>query len=241
VGCGTGFVSSLFAPHLSPGDLIVGIDQSEGMVRRATSKLAAMRADHCCFARGDAASLQFGDQSFEISTVNSFLHHVYDYRAVLREIDRVLKPGGHLLLAHEPNKEFFQSSFIRMAAAAYKLVGFGMKVPKDLCDEINVRLKASELAAREVGSDDILRWVEYHSPVEQAAVRIDPTKGFSLRELLQAELRNYAVVEYNEYSTFFHRPILERRPWLMSLARAAGGFLGGTGNLFRAVLRKGFA
>jgi ubiquinone/menaquinone biosynthesis C-methylase UbiE len=241
VGCGTGFVSSLLSNHLAEGDLMVGLDHSEGMLKRARSKLAGKRVSLCRFARGDAASLQFLDHSFHMLTVNSFLHHVYDYRSVLNEIDRVLKPGGYLLLAHEPNKEFFQSPFIRMAASAWKLIGFGMKVPQDICDKINSRLRESRLAASEVRPDDILRLVEYHSPVEQGPVRIDKTKGFSLRDLLDQELRGYALIELNEYSTFYHRSLLERHPGLMRVAKTAASLLNGKGNLFSAILRKKLA
>ncbi len=241
VGCGTGFVSGLLSNFLAAGDLIVGLDHSEGMLDRARSKLSEEKLRLCRFARGDAADLQFLDQSFDMLTLNSFLHHVYDYRSVLNEIDRVLKPGGYLVLAHEPNREFFQSRFVRLAAAVWKLVGFGMKVPTDICAQINSRLRESQLTARDVRPGDILRLVEYHSPVEQGAIQIDKSKGFCLRDLLEQDLRGYTLIEEDEYSTFYHRPLLERNPWLMCAAKAAGSLLNGKGNLFSAVLRKAAA
>lgn len=237
VGCGTGLVSSLLAPHLAAEDLIVGVDQSAGMLKRAASKLAGRQAPLCRFARGDAARLQFPDHRFHMVTVNSFLHHVYDYGSVLTEADRVLKPGGHLIIANEPNKEFFQSAFIRLAASAWKLVGFGMRIPKDLCDQINARLRESQLPS-ELGSADILRLVEYHSPVEQGTIRIDKNKGFALHDLLARELKGYRLIEHNEHSTFYRRPRLEQNPWLQRAAKAAATLLNGKGNLFTAVLRK---
>lgn len=238
VGCGTGLVSSLLSNYLVEGDVVIGLDQSEGMLNRARSKLSGTMAARCHFTRGDAGSLQFPDHAFHLLTVNSFLHHVYDYRLVLSEIDRVLKPGGYLVLAHEPNKAFFQSRIIRLAASAWKFVGFGMSVPADLCDKINSRLRASALATSEVRPDEILRYVEYHSPVEQGSIGIDKTKGFSPRDLLDQELRGYALIELREYSTFYHRPVLERHPWLMRIAKTAASLLNGKGNLFSAVLRK---
>jgi ubiquinone/menaquinone biosynthesis C-methylase UbiE len=235
VGCGTGFVAALLCGDLGDGDLLVGVDQSEGMLMRARAKLAGTRVQ---LTRGDAASLQFPDRSFHLLALNSLLHHVYDYRSVLREADRVLKPGGYLILAHEPNKEFFQSRFIRIAASAWKLAGFGMKLPQDICKTINSRLQSSDPTAPELRADDILRLVEYHSPVEQDAIRIDQSKGFAPRHLLQEELRGYSVVELNEYSTFYHRPLLERHRWLLRAAKAAASLLDGKGNLFSAILRK---
>jgi len=241
VGCGTGFVASALGNYLADGDLVVGLDQSEGMLMRARSKLAGKTVSRCRFVRGDAARLPFPDHIFHMLTLNSILHHVYDYRSVLRECDRALKPGGYLLMAHEPNKEFFQSPLRRLAASAYKLAGFGMKLPKDIYEQINSRLSESHLAASAASAEDILRLVEYHSPVEQGAVRIDKNKGFSLPELRATELRGYVLIELNEYSTFYHRPQLERRPWLMRVAQTAARLLNGKGNLFSAVLRKAAA
>ncbi len=239
VGCGTGFVASLLSAHLADGDILVGVDQSEGMLRRARSKVGATGDRRCRLVRGDAANLQFRAHSFDLVTVNSFLHHVCDYRAVLREIDRVLRPGGYVVVAHEPNRLFFQSALTRTAAAAYKLIGLGMTVPPDLCDEINARMRAACLTPAAVGATEILRMVEYHSPVEQAPIAVDKDKGFSVQEFLEGELRGYALIELNEYSTFYHRPLLERHPWLMRLVKSGANLLKGKGNLFSAVLRKG--
>lgn len=235
VGCGTGFVSDLLSRHLVAGDMVIGIDQSEGMLRRARSKVSGAIAT---FVRGDASHLQFRSNAFHLVAVNSFLHHVYDYRSVLREIDRVLKPEGYLVLAHEPNREFFRSRGRRVAASLWKLAGFRMSIPADLRDRINARLRAAQLATADLHADEILRCVEYHSPVEQAPIAIDPNKGLSPRQLLADELRHYAVMELTTYSTFYHRPLLERHPRLQQVAKAAARLVTADGNLFSAVLRK---
>lgn len=236
VGCGTGFIPGVLADLLAPGDLLVGIDQSAGMLARARAKLGG--EPRCRLGRGDAAGLPFPAATFDLVTVNSFLHHVCDYRAVLGEIDRVLRPGGYLVLAHEPNRDFFRSPLVRMAGAAWKLAGLGMRLPAELCDEINARLRAAELASTAVAPEEILRLVEYHSPVEQGAVRIDPGKGFRPADLFAEALRGYHVRELSEYSTFYHRPLLARHRWLMRVAKGAASVLKGRGNLFSAVLRK---
>ena len=235
LGCGTGFVSELLSRYLGAGDMVIGVDHSEGMLRCARSKVAS---DLAWFTRADAAHLQFRTHTFHLAAVNSFLHHVYDYRSVLREIDRVLKPGGYLVLAHEPNQEFFRGRARRVAASLWKLAGFGMSIPPDLCARINARLRAARLATADLGADEILRCVEYHSPLEQRPIGIDPAKGFSPRALFDQELHDYAVMELNAYSTFYHRPLLERHPRLQRLAKAGARLVAGDGNLFSAVLRK---
>lgn len=235
LGSGTGFVAGLLGDVLAPGDQLFALDQSAGMLAHARPRLAAAGG---AGVRGDAAALPFAAAGFDLVAVNSFLHHVYDPAAVLAEVDRVLRPGGYVVLAHEPNRDFFRSPLVRLAAATWKLAGFGMRLPADLCAEINARLQAARLTSAPVGGDEILRLVEYHSPVEQAAVAIDPGKGFRPAELLAA-LAGYALLELSEYSTFYHRPLLARHPWLMRVAKGAASVLKGRGNLFNAVLRKG--
>ncbi|MCK6556206.1 class I SAM-dependent methyltransferase [Candidatus Binatia bacterium] len=238
VGCGTGFVMDLLAGHLGPRDLIVGVDQSPGMLRRAGAKLAAPQLGRCVFVRGDAAKLHFRDGSFDMLAANSLLHHCFDYRAVIRELDRVLKPGGYLVLAHEPNRDFFRSPLIRIAASAWKVMGFGMRVPRDTCAEINSRLRGFRPVATDLSPADILRLVEFHSPVEQGPIRIDRDKGFSLPHLLAENLADYTVVECRQYSTFYIRPQIDTASGFGRVARAAARLLAGKGNLFSAVLRK---
>jgi SAM-dependent methyltransferase len=231
-------VSDLLSNSLTEGDLIVGLDHSAGMLDRARAKLAGAPSGRCGLARADAADLPFRSQSFDMLAVNSFLHHVFDYRAVLRGLDRVLKPGGYLLLAHEPNREFFRSPLVRWAASMWKLIGFGMSVPEELCGRINARLRETRLGLADIGAAEILRLVEYHSPVEQSPIAIDAKKGFSLPELLAGELRGYELIESTEYSTFYRRPQLAANRWFTGMAQGAARLLGGKGNLFSAVLRK---
>jgi SAM-dependent methyltransferase len=61
-----------------------------------------------------AERLPFPDDSFDLVTAYSFLHHLEDYPRVLREAWRVLLPGGLFYADLEPNKLFWD----RMAALA---------------------------------------------------------------------------------------------------------------------------
>lgn len=90
VGCGTGFVSQLY-----PNFDITGIDISDGMLERNPYK----------WVKAPAESIPFPDASFEYVVCRSLLHHLDDPRLGLREMARVLKPGGKFV-CYDPNHNF---------------------------------------------------------------------------------------------------------------------------------------
>ena len=76
---------------------VVGIDLSEGMVRRAHRAVSHSGPDNTMtLAVGRAESLSFLNDSFDAACFTFLLRYVEDPQTVLREISRVLKPGGRL-------------------------------------------------------------------------------------------------------------------------------------------------
>ena len=118
VGCGTGFVAQRVAPLLSGEDTIVCADLSKAMLDACRATLADAR--HACrfeYAKLDGRSLPQPDGSCDVVTMNSVLHHLPEPGPVLREVGRVLKPGGAFVVAHEPNRRFYASRSMRARAA----------------------------------------------------------------------------------------------------------------------------
>lgn len=100
VGCGTG-VSAFAFKAAFPDDHVLGIDIARPMVRIAT------RRDPdgaCTFVLGDACDLPLADASVDAVAGHSFLYLVPDRAGALREIRRVLRPGGRLVLL-EPHRQ----------------------------------------------------------------------------------------------------------------------------------------
>lgn len=95
VATGTGLVASLLAQR---GADVVGLDQSEDMLGGARARLARTPAiaDRVSFVRGEAESLPFADSSFDALTFTYLLRYVDDTAATMRELTRVLKPGGRI-------------------------------------------------------------------------------------------------------------------------------------------------
>jgi demethylmenaquinone methyltransferase/2-methoxy-6-polyprenyl-1,4-benzoquinol methylase len=86
--CGTGELA--LAARAAGGD-VVGLDFSERMLERARRKEPAIE-----WVQGDALALPFADDSFDAATVGFGVRNVDDLDACLRELRRVLRPGGRL-------------------------------------------------------------------------------------------------------------------------------------------------
>jgi arsenite methyltransferase len=103
VGCGTGANLLEAGRRFGPVSLLHGIDIAPGMVGLARIRAAAagVRAH---FTVADAEQLPFPDRTFDLVICNSVLHWFEDRLQALREMHRVLKPGGFLMVicAAEP-------------------------------------------------------------------------------------------------------------------------------------------
>ena len=100
IGCGTGFIIDLAADVF---EQVRGLDLTPAMLARVP------RRPNVQVYRGDAAHLPFGARRFDVVSAYSFLHHLEDLTPVLREVRRVLRPGGCLYADLEPNRHFWKN------------------------------------------------------------------------------------------------------------------------------------
>lgn len=103
VGCGVGHWGAMLGEHLAPDAWVIGVDREARWVEKATERAVArgVSARHR-YVQGSAEALPFADESFDLVTCQTLLLHVADPAAVLREMVRVLRPGG-LVAVCEPN------------------------------------------------------------------------------------------------------------------------------------------
>jgi demethylmenaquinone methyltransferase/2-methoxy-6-polyprenyl-1,4-benzoquinol methylase len=96
LACGTGDISFALA-RTTPSLTIVGLDVSREMLRIAVLRRAEAHAPAVRFIIGDIVSLPIGAGSVGMVTMGYALRNTRDFRAGLREIHRVLRPGGWML------------------------------------------------------------------------------------------------------------------------------------------------
>jgi ubiquinone/menaquinone biosynthesis C-methylase UbiE len=95
-GCGPGYLLEALAAR---GLQVSGMDGSAGMLQSAEARLAAAQPRFPFTLRqGDIEKLPFDDAQFELVLSTGVIEYLKGDAIVLREMFRVLKPGGHLIL-----------------------------------------------------------------------------------------------------------------------------------------------
>lgn len=95
--CGTGDLALLLARRVGPRGRVVGVDFSPEMLEIARRRAAASGYGEVCrFLPGDAQALPFEDAAFDAATIGFGIRNVAHPENALRELRRVLRPGGRL-------------------------------------------------------------------------------------------------------------------------------------------------
>ena len=96
LGTGTGRMLELFAPRASRA---VGIDGSPAMLSVARARLEAHGWRHVQLRQGDIYALPVERDGYDLVVISQVLHYLDDPGRALREVARVLRPGGRLVVA----------------------------------------------------------------------------------------------------------------------------------------------
>jgi len=101
MGCGAG-VDSLVAAHLvGPAGRVIGVDVTAEMIAKARSNLEQLDLPQVSFQVGEAESLPFPDNNFDLVISNGVLNLTLNKEQALEEAYRVLKPGGRFMVADQ--------------------------------------------------------------------------------------------------------------------------------------------
>jgi SAM-dependent methyltransferase len=96
VGCGAGLDTLIAAGQVGPSGHVFAIDMTPEMLERTRSGVAALRLDNVDVREGYAESLPVPDGVADVVISNGVMNLCPDKPAVMREMFRVLRPGGRI-------------------------------------------------------------------------------------------------------------------------------------------------
>jgi SAM-dependent methyltransferase len=150
VGCGVGIDGSRF---LEGGARYVGVDQSDVAVRTARRSFDLLGLKGAV-VQGSATALPVASATADFVYSNGVLHHIPDTTAAVREIHRVLRPGGRCLvmLYHRPSLNYnFNIMILRRLGAPLLLLPGGRRLVARLTGESDETLAGHRALLRRHG------------------------------------------------------------------------------------------
>jgi len=199
IATGAGHTALAFAPHVRE---VVAYDLTEAMLAETAKNAAARGLTNVVTERGPAEKLPFADASFDIVTVRLASHHFADNAAALREMARVTRPGGQVVVVdnYSPEDDSLDAQLHNIEklrdpshVRAYRLSQWraflrdaGLILQRDVTDHYTE-------SKRGMGFDDWVRRAK--TPPERVAAlrRIFTTASPALRDLLSIQLDGDAI------------------------------------------------
>jgi demethylmenaquinone methyltransferase / 2-methoxy-6-polyprenyl-1,4-benzoquinol methylase len=125
LACGTGDLAFALAGRMPQGN-VLGMDICQPMIDLATHNCPPALAPRIAFQVGDMMALEMADRTFDLVSCGYGLRNVPDFRKALREIHRVLKPGGHFacLDMYRPANPLWRFLFLRVLLRSCQCYGW---------------------------------------------------------------------------------------------------------------------
>ncbi|MCI0371253.1 MAG: ubiquinone/menaquinone biosynthesis methyltransferase [candidate division NC10 bacterium] len=120
IATGTGELALAAGRRVAPAGLVAGLDFCQPMLEEGRRKGQDQRGSHLAWVLGKAEELPFHQETFDCVTMGFALRHVLDVRATLREMARVIRPGGRVVVLEFTRPER------RSLKALYYLYLFGL-------------------------------------------------------------------------------------------------------------------
>jgi arsenite methyltransferase len=99
LGCGAGFDTLLAARQVGPRGKVTGVDMTDAMLDKARRAAAHLGLANVSLLRGYIEDLPVERESVDVVISNGVLNLTPDKLAVMREVHRVLRPGGRIQIA----------------------------------------------------------------------------------------------------------------------------------------------
>ena len=247
-GCGTGMVAGVWSGVLGVADRLICMDISEGMLDRARQRLegAPAKVEFIC---GEAFS-QRPDGQLDIVVLNSVLHHLPRPVEHLKQLASFLRPGGLLVVAHEPNRKWLDNPAMRAAnqlkgkasqlvhglrrrlSASHAAQSQGGEGGKGFTADVAAAINEANVVPWEVKKEEVTKLANIHAP--------DDGKGDGLAFDVEA-LSRELTAELTLVETETKAPLGGygyKNPLLKTVERALCTAYPDDGSLFMVIWRK---
>jgi SAM-dependent methyltransferase len=253
IGCGLGHWSRLLYPYLKPPARLAAVDREPRWVAEAQQRFRAafpeVSNDLLTFLQGDAASIPLPDDSFDVATCQTVLMHLARPADALREMVRILRPGG-LLVCVEPNNLWNYLAFTSLTAdepvetvvcrfefwlryhRGKVAAGRGDHTIGDLLPGLFAQAGLKDIAVHQSDRAAAL-FPPYDTPAQQAVLQQERQSKTSASGPWDRDEVRRQVLEGGGTADFFDRVFaeLERKFEQEQLAVAAGAFHAAGGGL----------
>lgn len=197
VACGTGVVAREALKRVRPGGSVTGLDRNDGMLA-----VAKRTAPEIYWKSGVAEDLPFGEDQFDAVTCQFGLMFFDDRMKALREMWRVLKPGGRLAVAVWDSLDR-SPGYADMTALLQRLFGYrtadALRAPFALGDRDALRALFKEVGIDGVKVATPMGTARF--PSLEAWVRTD-VKGWTLADMIDDA--QYATLQKEAQTALRH-------------------------------------
>ncbi|MGQ9476241.1 MAG: class I SAM-dependent methyltransferase [Actinomycetota bacterium] len=114
VGCGTGVLLPHLLEAVGPGGSVCALDIAEEMLRIARRKLKRPNLQYLC---ADIVETPFLEESFDLVICHNCFPHIWDKQRAVREMFRILRPGGRVIVSHTEDRESINARHRRIGGA----------------------------------------------------------------------------------------------------------------------------
>jgi len=189
LGAGTGYLT---IPFLQKGFFVNAVDMSSEMLevcRKRTNKLKLEHRAQFFISEAGQFLQDSKDKKFSIIIISSFLHHIYDYSKILRELDNHLLPGGIIFIAWEPTSQYY-NKFSLLA----KIVDFiDNKFFKIYIKKHNIYI-----------TDMDYKYSDYHVNISKGCNPYDIIKDFKARHYSILKFENFSGLAKSAFAAKIH-------------------------------------
>jgi ubiquinone/menaquinone biosynthesis C-methylase UbiE len=129
LGCGAGLDLYFYAKAVAPNGKVYGLDISVEMIKKARDNMKALEIKNTEIKCGLSDNISFDDNSIDVVASNGIYNLSPDKEAVMKEVFRVLKPGGRTVFSEIVLKETLPEEIRRNVDDWFRCIGGALPEP----------------------------------------------------------------------------------------------------------------